>query len=200
MLANLAGTCYWWGWVPTCGLTSLLSAAALHEWYLQAIPVTPLEIGILLIFTGLNLLGIRKVTSVSVVIAAGAGALAFLSVVLPVFSGSVDWHRRPTTPSSPRSRVFFGSVTSAMAGLYLIGFAGPAFEAAGCHVGETIDPNRNVPRAFYASAAMAGLFFVAVPIVWLGVIGPHGLEGDLSQTLGPTFAPLLGGFARGAAV
>ena len=22
VLANLAGTCYWWGWVPTCGLTS----------------------------------------------------------------------------------------------------------------------------------------------------------------------------------
>ena len=21
VLANLAGTCYWWGWVPTCGLT-----------------------------------------------------------------------------------------------------------------------------------------------------------------------------------
>jgi diguanylate cyclase (GGDEF)-like protein len=200
VLANLAGTCYWWGWVPTCGLTSLLSAAALHEWYLPAIPITPLAIAILLLFTGLNLLGIRKVTSVSVVIAAGAGSLAFLSVVLPVFAGSVDWHRATHYSLISPFQGLFGSVTSAMAGLYLIGFAAPAFEAAGCHVGETIDPNRNVPRAFYASAAMAGLFFVAVPIVWLGVIGPHGLEGDLSQTLGPTFAPLLGGFARGAAV
>jgi len=200
VLANLAGTCYWWGWVPTCGLTSLLSAAALHEWYLPAIPITPLAIGILLLFTGLNLLGIRKVTSVSVVIAAGAGALAFLSVVLPVFAGSVDWHRATHYSLISPFQGLFGSVTSAMAGLYLIGFAAPAFEAAGCHVGETIDPNRNVPRAFYASAAMAALFFVAVPIVWLGVIGPHGLEGDLSQTLGPTFAPLAGGFARGAAV
>ena len=34
-----------------------------------------------------------------------------------------------------------------MAGLYLIGFAAPAFEAAACHVGETRDPKRNVPRA-----------------------------------------------------
>jgi diguanylate cyclase (GGDEF)-like protein len=200
VLANLAGTCYWWGWVPTCGLTSLLSAAALHSWYLPGVPVTVLAIGILLLFTGLNLLGIKKVTSVSVVIAAGSGSLAFLSVVIPVFAGSVDWqqatHYSLVTPFDG----IFGSVTSAMAGLYLIGFAAPAFEAAGCHVGETVDPNRNVPRAFYASAAMAGLFFVAVPVVWLGVVGPHGLEGDLSQTLGPTFAPLLGGFARGAAV
>ena len=77
-----------------------------------------------------------------------------------------------------------------MAGLYLIGFAAPAFEAAGCHVGETIDPVRNVPRAFYASAAMAGLFFVAVPVVWLGVIGPAGARRATSaQTLGPDVRP-----------
>ncbi|MDQ1641934.1 MAG: hypothetical protein QOJ90_1285 [Actinomycetota bacterium] len=200
VLANLAGTCYWWGWVPTCGLTSLLSAAALHAWYLPAVPVTPMAIGILLLFTGLNFLGIRKVTSVSVVIAAGAGLLAFLSVVIPVFTGHVDWQQATHFALKSPFDGIFGSVTSAMAGLYLIGFAAPAFEAAGCHVGETKDPNRNVPRAFYASALMAGLFFVAIPVVWLGVVGPHGLEGDLSQTLGPTFAPLFGGFARGAAV
>ena len=34
VLANLTGVCYWWGWVPTCGLTAILSASALHQWYL----------------------------------------------------------------------------------------------------------------------------------------------------------------------
>ena len=33
ILANLTGVCYWWGWIPTCGLTALLSASALHTWY-----------------------------------------------------------------------------------------------------------------------------------------------------------------------
>jgi hypothetical protein len=28
VLANLTGVCYWWGWVPTCGLTAILSASA----------------------------------------------------------------------------------------------------------------------------------------------------------------------------
>src|ERR1700712_2610322 len=87
VLANLAGTCYWWGWVPTCGLTSLLSASAIHAWYLPAVPVTPMAVAILLGFAALNLLGVRKVTSVAVVIAAGAGGLAFLSVVVPVAAG-----------------------------------------------------------------------------------------------------------------
>ena len=51
-----------------------------------------------------------------------------------------------------------------MAGLYLIGFAAPAFEAAACHVGETKDPNRNVPRAMFASAVMATLYFLVLPV------------------------------------
>jgi hypothetical protein len=54
VLANLAGTCYWWGWVPTCGLTSLLSAAALREWYLPQIPVTVLASTMLLVFTAVT--------------------------------------------------------------------------------------------------------------------------------------------------
>jgi diguanylate cyclase (GGDEF)-like protein/PAS domain S-box-containing protein len=199
VLANLAGTCYWWGWVPTCGLTSLLSAAALHSWYLPWVPVTPLAITILLVFTVITFSGVRRVGTVAVYIAAGAAALAFLSVVVPVAAGTVDWQRATSYALRSPFDGVFGSVTSAMAGLYLIGFAAPAFEAAGCHVGETVDPNRNVPRAFYASAAMAVLFFVAAPVVWLGVVGPTGLERDISQTLGPTFAPLLGGAARAGA-
>ena len=87
-----------------------------------------------------------------------------------------------------------------MAGLYLIGFAAPAFEAAACHVGETIDPEKNVPRAMFAAAGIATLYFVVLPVVWLGVLGPQAIEGELMQTLGPTFAPLLGGLARAAAI
>ena len=87
-----------------------------------------------------------------------------------------------------------------MAGLYLVGFAAPAFEAATCHVGEMKDPVRSLPRAVFASATMAGLFFVVLPLVWLGTIGAEGMGGELSATLGPTFAPLLAGMAKAAAV
>jgi amino acid transporter len=95
---------------------------------------------------------------------------------------------------------WFGDVTSVMAGLYLIGFTAPAFEAAACHVGETIDPNRNVPRAMLASGLMAGLYFIVLPVVWLGVLGPQALGEDLATVLGPTFAPLFGSFGKAAAI
>src|SRR6266568_561173 len=87
-----------------------------------------------------------------------------------------------------------------MAGLYLVGFAAPAFEAAACHVGETVDPARNVPRAMFASGLMATLFFIVLPVVWLGALGTTPLEGNLSQALGPTFAPLFGNLAHSAAI
>jgi diguanylate cyclase (GGDEF)-like protein len=200
VLANLAGTCYWWGWVPTCGLTALLSASALHQWYLPAIPVTPLAVALVIIFTLANLAGLRKVTNLSVIIAAGSAVLAFLSAILPVLAGTVDWHQASSFHLKSPFTGMFGTFTSAMSGLYLVGFAAPAFEAAACHVGETINPKRNVPRAMYASAIMATLYFAVLPVVWLGVVGPKGMSGDLVSTLGPTFAPLFGSMAKAAAV
>src|SRR5260370_6119506 len=54
VLANLTGVCYWWGWVPTCGLTAILSASALHQWYLPGVSVTVLAVVVVAAFTLLN--------------------------------------------------------------------------------------------------------------------------------------------------
>ena len=200
VLANLAGTCYWWGWVPTCGLTALLSASALHQWYLPAIPVNVLAVAIVVIFSVVNLSGLKHVTRLAVLIASGSAGLAFISALGPTLTGRVDWHQATTFHLQAPFGGAFGKFTSAMAGLYLIGFAAPAFEAAACHVGETIDPGKNVPRAMYASAWMATLYFLVLPVVWLGVFGPPALAQDLASSLGPSFAPVLGSMAKAGAV
>ena len=49
VLANLTGVCYWWGWVPTCGLTAIFSAAAIHEWYLPNVPVPVISCALVLV-------------------------------------------------------------------------------------------------------------------------------------------------------
>ena len=200
VLANLAGTCYWWGWVPTCGLTALLSASALNQWYLPMVPVKLLAALLVAGFTVVNLTGLRRVTRLAVLIASGSAVLAFLSAILPVVAGHVDWQQASSFHLKLPFEGTFGKLTSAMGGLYLIGFAAPAFEAAACHVGETIKPEKNIPRAMFASAGMATLYFAVLPVVWLGVFGPTPLMGDLTQVLGPTFAPLFGGLAKSAAV
>jgi two-component system, sensor histidine kinase len=200
MLANLTGVCYWWGWVPTCGLTALLSALAINQWYLPWFPVPLLASCIVLFFTFVNLCGVKWVMRLAMPIAVASAGLAFLSAVIPIFSGSIQWQQAFVFHLTIPFHGWFGQVTSIMAGLYLIGFAAPAFEQSTCHVGETIDPNRNVPRAIFASAGLASLYFIVLPVVWLGTIGPEALGRELALELGPTFAPLLGGAAKGAAI
>jgi two-component system, sensor histidine kinase len=196
ILANLTGICYWWGWIPTCGLTALLSATAIQGWFLPQVSIPLIAISLVILFTIINLAGIHWATRVSVAFATVSATLAFASAIIPMVTGHVDWHRafdfHLTTPFTGA----FGGLTSAMAGLYLVGFAAPAFEAAACHVGETVNPQRNIPRAMFASAGMATLYFAVLPIIWLGTVGSGSLAGDLTQTLGPTFAPVFGGLAK----
>ncbi len=200
VLANVAGVCYWWGWVPTCGLTAILSASAIQAWYLPGAPIPLLAAGLVLLFTGVNLCGIRWVTRLAVPIASVSALLALLSGLIPLLTGHMNWHRGTSFHLLTPFHGVFGQWTSLMAGLYLIGFAAPAFEAAACHVGETVDPERNVPRAMIASALMSGLYFLVLPVIWLGVLGAGPLAGNLQQTLEPTFAPWLGDGARAAAI
>ena len=200
VLANLTGVCYWWGWVPTCGLTAILSASAIHQWYAPDVPITVLAVAIVTCFTLLNLLGIRWVTRFAVPIASVSALLAFVSGLAPIAAGEVDWRLATTFELTTPFSGWFGQLTSLMAGLYLIGFAAPAFEAAACHVGETIDPNKAVPRAMLASGLLAGLFFAVLPGVWLGTLGAEPLGKDLALVLGPTFAPLFGNAGKAVAV
>ena len=200
VLANLTGVCYWWGWVPTCGLTAILAASAINQWYLPSVPVAAMAVSIVVFFTVINLCGVKWVMRLAMPIATISALLAFLSAVIPIGSGTVDWQRAFTFQLVVPFDGWFGQLTSIMAGLYLIGFAAPAFEQAACHVGETIDPNRNVPRAMFASAGLASLYFIALPVIWLGALGPEPLGKELALELGPTFAPLLGGAAKAAAI
>jgi amino acid transporter/signal transduction histidine kinase len=199
VLGNLTGIAYWWGWVPTCGICALLSAGAIQGWFLPSVSVPIIATGIVLCFLAVSLMGVKWITRLTIPIAITSAILAFLSAVVPVASGHCDWHQALSFHLETPFPGVFGKITGFMAGLYLVGFAAPAFEAAACHVGETIDPKKNVPRAIYASAGMATLYFLVLPIIWLGTIGADGMAGDLATTLGPTFAPLAGGAARAAA-
>lgn len=192
VLGNLTGMCYWWGWVPTCGVGGLVAGAAIQQWFLPWASVPAIACTIVTVFTLVNLVGVWWPARLAMPIAVVSGGLAFLSGIIPLLSGQVDWHQATDFQLETPFPGMFGQITSAMAGLYLVGFAAPAFEAALCHVGETVEPEKNVPRAVLASALMATWYFLVLPIVWLGCIGADGLSGNLAETLGPTFAPWFG--------
>jgi signal transduction histidine kinase/ActR/RegA family two-component response regulator len=200
VLANLTGVCYWWGWVPTCAITATLASSALHSWYLPQVPVVPMALAMIAAMTVLNLCGLKWAARIAAPMAIVSGLPALLSGLIPVFAGTVDWHRAASFHLILPFHGLFGGITSAMAGLYIVGFAAPAFEAAACHLGEMRDPVRDQPRAMYASALAATVYFVLLPVVWLGVFGAGPLQGDLGRVLGPSLAPVFGSFARAGAV
>ena len=84
VLAALTGTCYWWGWVPTCGLTALLSAAAIQHWYLPEPSGRGGRHRASSAFSPLvNLCGIKWVARLAIPIATASASLAFLSALAP---------------------------------------------------------------------------------------------------------------------
>jgi PAS domain S-box-containing protein len=52
----------------------------------------------------------------------------------------------------------------------------------------------------FVSAGLATLYFIVLPVIWLGTLGPEPLGKELALELGPTFAPLFGGAAKAAAI
>src|SRR5258706_14519370 len=66
VLSALTGVCYWWGWVPTCGLTALLSASAIQQWCLPSLPVETVAIAIVSMFTLVNLCGVRWIARLAI--------------------------------------------------------------------------------------------------------------------------------------
>lgn len=200
VLANLAGICYWWGWVPTSGLCSLLAATAIHDWYLPNLPVMPTAMGLVVLFTVINLMGVKWAARLAIPLASVAGLLALASGLGPALAGTVDWHQATNLHLTTPFDGWFGDMTSIMAGLFLIGFVAPAFETAACHVGEMTNPERSLPRTMWVSAGLACVFFIPLPLIWLGTLGPEALSKDLAQVLGPTFAPLFGTASKAAAV
>ena len=103
VLANLTGVSYWWGWVPTCGLTAILSASALHEWYLPWAPVPALAVAIVLAFCVVNLVSVRAASRIALPIACLSALLALASAVVPVVRETSTGTRPPRSTSASRS-------------------------------------------------------------------------------------------------
>ena len=189
-LSCLIGVGYWIAWASGCAFGATFTAKALQV-YFPNISITLLASVILVLFMLLNLLGIKWTARVFIVTFIVSITLALLAAIIPIIFNQVNWTNalnfQLKTPFPGR----FGEFTSIMAGLYLIAFSAPAFENALCYVNETRNPERNVPIGAYLTAAIAGLYFICLPIIWLGVLGIDSLSKDQLAAVLPTlFQPL----------
>lgn len=190
ILANLNGVAYWSCTVLGVSFSAIFIATALEQWFWPSLPVTTFSISLVLVFTLLNVAGIKFIGRLAVPFALIAITLAFLSALVPLFYGQVEWVRTLSIKLNSPFPGFFGDFTSVMAGLYLIAFSAPAFEQGLCYVGEMKNPIKNIPRLMKAVIVITFLYYIVLPVLWYLSLDSSPLTKDLTSSLAPTYAPL----------
>ena len=158
------------------------------QWYLPGVPVTPLAIAIVLLFTRVNLCGVNWVARLAIPVAAASALLAFLSALVPDRSpATVDWHQARRLPSRLRRSTAVSAIVTERDGRPLpdrLRRAGLRGRRLPRRRDDGSQPQR-AARDATPAPAMAGLYFIVLPVVWLGVLGPGALGGDLDADARP---------------
>jgi signal transduction histidine kinase/CheY-like chemotaxis protein len=192
LLAALAGFCNWWAWAATCGLGATALAAMIGPAYLPDAPQWALACAILAVLTTLALSGLRIVRFVAVLAALAVLGLAGASVLLPLRAGAFSAVSLVQMPLSLPFTGSFGAATAIMSSLFLVGYAAPCMEAALTYTGLARRPGRDAKWALLVILLIGGGFFIALPVIWYGVLGPAALAAPLEHSLSPLFTGLPG--------
>lgn len=200
ILSTITGISTWWSGIPASAFSALIAAQIIHTWWLPAVPATMVAIALIIAFAAITLAGPTWTGRIAVPLAAGSFGLALLSGIVPVLSGRVEWSRSFAFHLRAPFPGLFGHVSSAMAGLFLVGFIAPALLGATDFVGSLRSSKAELPRVLRWSALTAVLYGVVLPVLWVGTVNSTALERHVASALGPTFAPLFGGAAQGVAI
>lgn len=188
LLSNIAGTGYWFAWLIATCFGAQFTSSAIQHYFLPNISTIWLSTIIILAATAICLCGLSVAKRIIFPIALAAALLALLSSLIPVLAGTVNWQQATSYSLIVPFPGVFGHFTSAMAAIYILGWVTPAFENALCYVNETIDPARNVKRAYFITFGISLIYYLICPIIWLGVLTPAQLSQSLID-LSPTYAP-----------
>ena len=194
LLANLAGICYWLGRIPLCSLAACMCAYFIHLYYLPSVSIHIIGTIIILTAAFINLQGIHFVARIAIPIAIISSMVAILAGILPIFSDTMSWNQAIDfhIASNDTYEHFIGYA----AALCLIGMGTSALEQATCYAGETINPEKNIPRAVYIVAGMTCVYFILIPVVWLGMFGSNLAMQGIPEIINSALVPIFGTFVK----
>lgn len=179
ILGTIIGVGYWLAWTCAASFSALFFATTLHNWLLPFVSINFIAVLLLILVTCMALLGLRWLSRIVVPLAIITFILTIISIVVPVYSGQVNWSIAFDHEIHVPFPGWFGVLTSIMAGLYYVGWIAPAYEASLCFMGEMKDKNKGIKRALSTSLVIIALYCIAMPVIWLGVMGSEALKSDL---------------------
>lgn len=196
VLTPILGLGYAMGGALGCGMGAVFIANLIQSRYFPEISST--VIASILVFIALlcSLCSLKTISRLIFPIVLLTFALALLSCFIPIISGSVNWQTATDFDLHTSFEGWFGSFSSFMAGFLLVNFAVPSYEKFFCYANYVENPKKDIPRAVIVMCVIAGIYFILMPIVWLGSVGEAGLTKDLSASLTQTFFPVFGSFAK----
>ncbi|RUR07601.1 amino acid permease [Legionella sp. km772] len=195
IITNIVGVGYWFAWLMAASFAATYAATVIQQ-SLPWISINWVSTFLIVGATLLNLCGLKWTQRFAIPIALMASFLGLLTLLIPVFAGAVVWEQAFSYTFISPFQSQFGKLSTLMAALYLVGWIVPGYENVFCYVNETINPQKNVPRALYMTMALASLFYGVLPLIWLGVIGMEALSQDLIEVLAPVYTPLFKHFAQ----
>lgn len=146
----------WWGTLSTY-LSTGAFVALIAGYTSQIIPMSEmatfvLKIGIVIIFTVINLLGLKEVESVAKILS----VLIFLAFALVTVVGLINWHTNPMVPVIPEGSTVFDGISGGIA-LCIWMYCG--YEGIANISGEVKDPQA-VPKGVLIAMPLIALSYI----------------------------------------
>jgi APA family basic amino acid/polyamine antiporter len=172
MIGTLGGMAAWFSlaFKSAFALLGIGIFALLFNPGLSVLQIKLIAVICIVIFTVINLIGVKLAGKIQLVIVFILLALLTIYVVVGVFFIDISRFR----PSPP---VGLGSVL-ATAGLVFVSYAGTTKIAA--VAGEVKDPGRNLPLGMFFSWGVVSMLYILVIFVTVGVLSPSKLQDTLT--------------------
>jgi amino acid transporter/nucleotide-binding universal stress UspA family protein len=162
--------------------------------FIPNLPIVPVAIGVIIIFTILNILGVTKVGNVQLVMGAGL-VLAFAVYIISGFVSPNGFHPQTLLPtghffSSDNIFTNFGILARTLALIYA---AYVGFEVIADDAEEIRNPTKNIPLAIIISLVVITAVYTLTVVVALGTMPYTQLAGSstaLSDTIAKFFPGL----------
>lgn len=184
-----------------CALSAVGFAYSLSV-FVPGLPIVPVAIGAIMIFTILNILGVTKIGKIQLVM----GGILVLAFTVYIIAGFASPNGFSIDTLITDGRIFIGdsfwdNLVNTFRTIALIYALYVGFEVIADDAEEVKNPNKNIPLAIMISLVIITLVYALVSIVALGTVSwtvIAGSETALSDTVArflPGFGVVMIGFA-----
>jgi len=191
---------YWFAWTPVLAIGGLLMGSYIQRewapgqtWSADWTPSADFGVhinfayvvgaAILIGLFWVNHFGIKESAWMQLVLAVTSLVPLALLIVVPIFQGKVDLDN--LSPFTVPGASGWGVFESISAGLFVAAWSAYAFETAVVYTAEFRRPQRDAPRAIFASGGLCLFFYGLGPFILYGVVGGEKIQEDPATALVP---------------